>query len=78
MSEKPPRKAWNAEASAMVGALGGFFIGGIYEISEAVLSPISELESFGQIAAEISAAAVGGGLLAVLFSAIDQRLSRDR
>ena len=78
MSEKPPLTAWDAEASAIVGALGGFIIGGTYEISEALLSPFSELESFVQITTEISAATVGGGLLAVLFSAIDKRLSRDQ
>ena len=77
MSEKPPRTAWDAEASAMVGALCGFIIGGTYEISEAFLYPSSELESFGQIAAEISAATVGGGLLAALIAAIHKRLSRD-
>lgn len=77
MSEKPPLTAWDAEASAIVGALGGFIIGGTYEISEAFLSPSSELGSFVQIAAEISAVTVGGGLLAVLFSVIDKRLSRD-
>jgi len=77
MSEKPPRKAWDAEASAIVGALGGFIIGGTHEISEAFLSPSSELESFGQIVAEISAVTVGGGLLAALIAAIHKRLSRD-
>jgi hypothetical protein len=74
MSEKPPRKAWNTEALAIVGALCGFIVGGTYEISEAVLSPASALESFGQIAAEISAATVGGGLLFALISAIRNRL----
>ena len=78
LSDKPPLTAWDAEASAIVGALGGFIIGGTYEISEAFLTPSSELESFVQITTDISAATVGGGLLAVLFSAIDKQLSRDR
>jgi hypothetical protein len=77
MSEKPPLAAWNVKASAIVGALGGFVIGGTYEIIEAFLSPSSEIESFVQITADISAATIGGGLLAILFSAIDRRLSRD-
>ena len=51
VSEKPPLTAWDAEASAIVGALGGFIIGGTYKISEAFLSPSSEFESFVQIAA---------------------------
>ena len=42
-SEKPPLTAWDAEASAIVGALGGFIIGGTYEISEAFLSPSASL-----------------------------------
>lgn len=75
MSEKSPLAAWDAEASAIVGAFGGFIIGATYKISEAFLSPSSELESIVQIAAEISAATVGGGVLAILFSAIDKRLS---
>jgi hypothetical protein len=75
MSEKSPLQAWDAEASAIVGALGGFIIGGTYKVTEAFLSSSSELGSFVQIAAEISGATVGGGLLAILFSAIDKRLS---
>ena len=35
MSEKSPLTAWDAEASAIVGALGGFTIGGTYKVSEA-------------------------------------------
>jgi hypothetical protein len=77
MKEKPQLTAWDAKASAVVGALGGFIMGGTYEISEVFLIPSSELESFVQIITDISAATVGGGLLAVLFSAIDKRLSRD-
>jgi hypothetical protein len=77
MSEKPPLTAWDAEASAIVGAFGGFIIGGMYEIGEAFLSPSGELESFVQITTDISTAIIGGGLLAVLFSAIDRRLRRD-
>jgi hypothetical protein len=49
----------------------------MYEIGEAFLSPSGELESFVQITTDISTAIIGGGLLAVLFSAIDRRLRRD-
>jgi hypothetical protein len=38
MSEKSPLQAWDAEASAIVGALGGFIIGGTYKVPEAFLS----------------------------------------
>ncbi len=74
MTEKPPQKAWDTEAFTIVGALCGFIVGGTYEISEAFLLPSNELESFGQITAEISAATVGGGLLFALISAIRNRL----
>jgi hypothetical protein len=77
MSEKPALTAWDAKASAIVGALGGFIIGGTYEISEAFLTPSNDFESIVQIAVDISAATIGGGLLAAFFSAIDKQLSQD-
>jgi Na+-translocating ferredoxin:NAD+ oxidoreductase RnfA subunit len=77
MSEQPSPKEWDTEAIAKVGVVCGLIVGSTYELSEALLSPPSAIESFGQIAAEILAATVGGGLVFALISAIRNRLKQD-
>ena len=77
MNEYLPRKRWDTESVAIVGAGCGLLVGFAHEVIEAFFHDPTEIESFNQIVSEIAATTVVSALLFALISAIRNRLQHD-